>query len=36
METNRVRSSDETAEIEGLMPEGWSADSYSMIMVFPE
>ena len=32
----RVWLSDETAEIEGLMPEGWSADSYSMIVVFPE
>jgi hypothetical protein len=32
----RVRLSDETAEIEGLMPEGWSADSHSMVMVFPE
>ena len=32
----RVWLSDETAEIEGLMPEGWSADSHSMIMVFPE
>lgn len=32
----RVWLSDATAEIEGLMPEGWSADSHSMIMVFPE
>jgi protocatechuate 3,4-dioxygenase beta subunit len=32
----RVWLSDETAEIEGSMPEGWSADSHSMIMVFPE
>ena len=32
----RVRLSDETAEIEGLMPEGWSADSRSMVMAFPE
>jgi protocatechuate 3,4-dioxygenase beta subunit len=32
----RVRLSDQTAEIEGLMPEGWSADSHSMVMVFPE
>ena len=32
----RVWLSNETAEIEGLMPEGWSADSHSMIMVFPE
>jgi protocatechuate 3,4-dioxygenase beta subunit len=32
----RVWLSDETAEIEGLMPEGWSADSHSTIMVFPE
>lgn len=32
----RVWLSDETAEIEGLMPEGWSADSHSMIIVFPE
>jgi hypothetical protein len=32
----RVWLSDETAEIEGLMPEGWSADSRSIIMVFPE
>jgi hypothetical protein len=28
--------SDGMAEIEGLMPEGWSADSRSVIMVFPE
>jgi hypothetical protein len=32
----RVWLSDKTAEIEGLMPEGWSADSHSTIMVFPE
>ena len=32
----RVWLSSETAEIQGLMPEGWSADSHSMIMVFPE
>ena len=32
----RIWLSDETAEIEGLMPEGWSADSHSMIMAFPE
>ena len=32
----RVRLSDEMAEIEGLMPEGWSADSHSIVMVFPE
>jgi len=32
----RVWLSDEMAEIEGLMPEGWSAESHSMIMVFPE
>jgi hypothetical protein len=32
----RVWLSDEMAEIEGLMPEGWSPDSHSMIMVFPE
>jgi hypothetical protein len=32
----RVLLSDETAEIQGLMPEGWSADSHSMITVFPE
>ena len=32
----RVWLRDDTAEIEGLMPEGWSADSHSMIMVFPE
>ncbi len=32
----RVWLSDEMAEIEGLMPEGWSADSHSMILVFPE
>jgi hypothetical protein len=32
----RVQLSDETAEIEGLMPDGWSADSPSLIMVFPE
>ncbi len=32
----RVWLSNETAEIEGSMPEGWSADSHSMIMVFPE
>ncbi len=32
----RVQLSDETAEIEGLMPDGWSADSHSMVMVFPE
>jgi protocatechuate 3,4-dioxygenase beta subunit len=32
----RVWLSDETAEIEGLMPEGWSAESHSMILVFPE
>jgi hypothetical protein len=32
----RVRLGDETAEIEGLMPEGWSEDSHSMVVVFPE
>ena len=32
----RIWLSDETAEIEGLMPEGWSVDSHSMIMAFPE
>ncbi len=32
----RVRISDETAEIEGLMPEGWSPDSHLMVMVFPD
>ncbi len=32
----RVWLSDKTAEIEGLMPEGWSADSHAMIMVFTE
>ena len=32
----RVWLSDETAEIEGVMPEGWSADSHSIVMVFPE
>ncbi len=32
----RVRLSDETAEIEGLMPDGWSEESHSMVMVFPE
>jgi hypothetical protein len=32
----RVWLSDETAEIEGFMPEGWSVDSHSIIMVFPE
>ena len=32
----RVRLSDETAEIEGLMPEGWNASSHSMVIVFPE
>jgi protocatechuate 3,4-dioxygenase beta subunit len=32
----RIWLSDETAEIEGLMPEGWSADSHSTILAFPE
>ena len=32
----RVWLSDETAEIEGFLPEGWSADSHGMIMAFPE
>lgn len=32
----RVRLSDDTAEIEGLMPAGWSAGSNAMVMVFPE
>jgi protocatechuate 3,4-dioxygenase beta subunit len=32
----RVLLSDETAEIEGLLPEDWSANSPPMIVAFPE
>jgi Carboxypeptidase regulatory-like domain len=32
----RVWLSDETAEIEGLLPEGWSAKSHGIIVAFPE
>jgi hypothetical protein len=32
----RVWLSDETAEIEGLMPEGWSPEMHAMIIAFPE